>query len=50
MNISRFPLLRRKDSFSFEEAHRIITESMGTHFDPKMLSIFEKAYPEIVAL
>lgn len=37
-----------KEAMSHEKAYEIIEESMGTHFDPKLRTCFEKAYPRIV--
>lgn len=39
-----------KKAYSFEEAHKIIIDSMGTHFDPKLQPAFEKSYPELVSM
>jgi putative two-component system response regulator len=32
-----------KKAFSHEEAARIIAESSGTHFDPRLAGLFEQA-------
>ncbi|MBP3295050.1 MAG: HD domain-containing protein, partial [Lachnospiraceae bacterium] len=36
-----------KESMSFEEADRIISEGMGTHFDPQLRECYEKARPRL---
>ena len=36
-----------KESMSFEEADRIISEGMGTHFDPQLKECYEKARPRL---
>ena len=36
-----------KDEFSFEEANRIILESMGTHFDPNLEKYYLQARERI---
>ncbi len=36
-----------KDSVSSEEAYKIIKESMGSHFDPKLWDCFDRAYPRL---
>ena len=36
-----------KESMSFEEANKVILDSMGTHFDPALRMYFEMARPEI---
>ena len=38
-----------KESMSFEEADRIISEGMGTHFDPQLRECYEKARPRLEA-
>ncbi len=38
-----------KDSFSFEEADRIILEGMGSQFDPRLQRYYEKARPKLEA-
>lgn len=37
-----------KQPISHEEAYKIIEDSMGTHFDPKLRHCFEIAYPSLV--
>ena len=36
-----------KDSLSFEEADRIITEGMGKHFDPQLQECYNRARPRL---
>ena len=36
-----------KERMSFEEADRIISEGMGTHFDPQLKECYEKARPRL---
>lgn len=36
-----------KDKFSFEEAFKIIMDSMGSHFDPKLQDAFIKCSPRL---
>ena len=36
-----------KEKMSFEEANKVILDSMGTHFDPALRKYFEEARPEI---
>ena len=36
-----------KESMSFEAADRIISEGMGTHFDPQLKECYEKARPRL---
>ncbi|MBO4291360.1 MAG: HD domain-containing protein, partial [Lachnospiraceae bacterium] len=36
-----------KEAFSFEKAEKIISEGMGTQFDPGLKDIFEKARPRL---
>ena len=38
-----------KEAFDFEKANAIITEGMGTQFDPGLKSIYEKARPSLEA-
>jgi len=38
-----------KDSFSFEDARKIITDGMGTQFDPKLETYFEAVRPKLEA-
>lgn len=38
-----------KDKYSYDEAFRIIEESMGSHFDPELGRIFMKCRPELEA-
>lgn len=37
-----------KEAISHEEAYKIIRASMGTHFDPRLWTCFEKSFPKIV--
>lgn len=39
-----------KDSLSFEQAFKIIEESLGTHFDPEIGKVFLKCRPELESL
>lgn len=39
-----------KEAFSYEKAHEIIVESMGSHFDPALLPAFEASFPDLVSL
>ncbi len=32
-----------KEAMSFEQAHQVMMESMGSHFDPQMAEVFEKS-------
>lgn len=36
-----------KDKYSYDEAFKIIEESLGTHFDPKLGKIFMKCRPQL---
>ena len=38
-----------KEKMSFEEANKVILESMGSHFDPGLRKYYEMARPEIEA-
>jgi len=38
-----------KDAFSYDEAFRIIQESLGTHFDPELGKLFISCRPELEA-
>lgn len=38
-----------KEAYDFEKADRIITEGMGTQFDPALQSVYEKARPKLEA-
>lgn len=38
-----------KDPMSFEEAYKVMVDSMGTHFDPNLLPAFEHARPKLEA-
>ena len=38
-----------KNAMTQKAAHRIILDSMGTHFDPNLKDVFEDAYPKLVA-
>ena len=38
-----------KEKFSFEEADRIITDGMGTQFDPALKKYYEAARPRLEA-
>lgn len=37
-----------KDAMTSEEAYNTITESMGTHFDPKLRDCFEASFPKFL--
>lgn len=39
-----------KDSFTYEDSKNIILEGKGTHFDPKCVEAFEKAYDRIIKI
>lgn len=39
-----------KDSFSYDQAFKIIEESLGSHFDPKLGQVFIQCRPELEAL
>ena len=38
-----------KDSFSFEKAHQIILQDMGTQFDSRLQPYYEAARPKLEA-
>ena len=38
-----------KESMSFEEAEKVMLESMGSHFDPKLGRVFMECRPELEA-
>ena len=39
-----------KDAFSYDDAFNIITESLGTHFDPELGKIFIMCRPDLEEL
>ena len=39
-----------KESLSFDQAFKIIEESLGSHFDPKLGKVFLTCRPELEAL
>lgn len=39
-----------KEPYSFEDSYKIIIDSMGSHFDPKLIDTFRRAYPKLMEM